>query len=157
MTDLVRKTAKEKTESELGVDTLKDPTLMDDVLATKLGRKIYYEGTDFSLVGTPAGWTTSIAEFIPYQMQDGTWRLKFNMSATWTTPGASFAPTIPGVVFRGNSSSVRQSILATEGAAATTADAAVHTSSIGFGFESVQSSVRLYGDVAIDSKPTWAI
>lgn len=70
-----------------------DPTALSDAEATKLGLKQY------AITVTGLDWVTARAVTVPYQMQDGTWRLKFNISGTKTPNTDSLTLTLSGVLF----------------------------------------------------------
>jgi uncharacterized delta-60 repeat protein len=63
-----------------------DPTALSDVLATKLGYKTYLTGTAYNGGVVPLVSSTidgnPDAEFIPYQAQNGGWRLRGNIFST---------------------------------------------------------------------------
>jgi uncharacterized delta-60 repeat protein len=64
-----------------------DPTALSDVLATKLGYKSYIQNTAYNggvvlSVNSTMDGPAQNAEFIPYQTQNGSWRLKGNIPST---------------------------------------------------------------------------
>lgn len=149
-------------------------TTMSDAEATRMGFRIYrcdvsgggddtaYNGTNKATVSLSAGGGTlnSILGcfLMPYQMQDGSWRIKFNIragvsSASRTTVGIS----VNGVTFP---SGYEQGIAATTNNSsafvynAKTEDGA-STMSVSFNTGTVVEG-KFSGDVALASKPTWA-
>lgn len=60
-----------------------DPTALSNADATRMGLKAYAHGTTYNGGNAPTlnmnvATTSLVGEAIPYQMQDGTWRLRFN-------------------------------------------------------------------------------
>lgn len=59
------------------------PTALTDAQATALGMKAYFHGTTYNGGNAPtvsgSGFSNLRSLFIPYQMQDGTWRMRFNI------------------------------------------------------------------------------
>ena len=132
---------------------------------TKLGLMSYSHGTTYNggiaptVTLTAGGGTlTSVtkAVFVPYQMADGSWRIKFNFrvvlsSTARTTIGLS----VNGITFP----SLDQAISGNNaGAAAVTyAVASSSGSQLTMGFSSATTDTAIYsGDVELASKPTWA-
>jgi hypothetical protein len=76
-------------------ERLPDPTTYTDAKATKLGLKQYMHGVSYNGGNSPtltcsqAGFSVGRAVFIPYQMQDGKWRMRFNIFANYTTATTS--------------------------------------------------------------------
>lgn len=164
--DLARRASKEKTPTELSQDTtvrtIIDPTQMSDSEATRMGRKIYRHGGSYNGGGAPTLTQASLSSvngsnFIPYQMQDGSWRMKFNFTVTLSSEARTSATiAIAGVVFSNDT--------AHNVSAAPTTGTALHgafTTSGGDVVTCVHASsattiYRFSGDVALDSKPSWA-
>ena len=89
-----------------------DPTALSDADATKLGLKQYIgaksgQDVDISVSADDADFGVDRAVFIPYQMNDGTWRLRFQIDGGWSPVAApslnSFTLTISGTVFKNTS------------------------------------------------------
>jgi hypothetical protein len=142
-----------------------DPTLLSDAQATKMGLKVYAHGTTYNggnaptITLTAGGGTLSsvtASDFIPYQMADGAWRIKFNIRVSLS----STARTLIGLSINGVSfPAVDQGVSANNAgaAAATYAVATASTSTLTFGFaSSVTDAAIVSGDVKLASKPTWA-
>jgi hypothetical protein len=98
--------------------------------------------------------------FIPYQMNDGTWRVKFNTVIGMSSPSArtnlTFA--VAGLTFK-SLSTWSQAITATELSSVVACQAFVDQGSNNFEINHVSTSAAnyvFYGDVELDSKPTWA-
>lgn len=147
------------------VVALETPTLMSDELATKLGHKIYSHGTNYNGGNSPTitlasgGGTLSSVDdsmFIPYQMQDGSWRMKFNVAVTLSSTsrtGANLA--VAGLTF-----ATTNSLAITATSATTAADIAIQRAngsqlSITHASQST-TSYRYSGDIPLEAKPTWA-
>lgn len=135
----------------------------DDVSLTIAGRKIYSHGTTYAGGAAPTitlsgggGSLSSVdlSHFIPYQMGDSSWRMKFNVIVTLSSTsrtGASLS--INGVTFDG---SLQQAISGSSSSGNLVAGYA--TSSL-IGVEHSSASTASYkfsGDVKLSSKPTWA-
>jgi hypothetical protein len=136
-------------------------TNLDDATATRLGLKQYLHGTAYNggiapTVTCPqAGFAITRATFIPYQMQDGVWRVKFNIIATFSTATiTSLVFTINGITF----ASIQQAVLSNFFNSLTNyAYTNVSASTINIvTASSSDNGVKLFGDVELASKPTWA-
>lgn len=106
-----------------------------------------------------AGWATQLCTGIPYKTINGDWRLRFNVianvtSATLVTTTADLS----GVIFKNID---RQAISAhgnSTSAAVSVAAAIANTGSIVINHASATiSQYRFSGDVALESKPSWAV
>ena len=140
---------------------------LSDVQATILGLKQYLHGTTYNGGNAPtvtcsqsAGYTTTRGVFIPYQMQDGTWRLKFNAVGVFTAATlTNFSVTVNGIATK-NISGNYQSVTGWGLAAASPANQAYIASNgntfvIIFASQS-QNGFIISGDIELNSKPTWA-
>jgi len=145
---------------------LPPPTLMSDELATSLGFKEYFHGTNYNggVAPTVSNMTVDRAVFIPYQTQAGEWRLRFNIVGVGTGNNDAYALTINGVLFK-NITNYYQAIaildMNTQGITGRshTGRANPNTANLAILFETiVPLSIRfgLSGDVDLESKPTWA-
>jgi hypothetical protein len=147
-----------------------NPTLLSNSSATKLGLKSYYHGTTYNGNNAPTvsrysgnGTLDSIikAVFIPYQMQDGRWRLRFTIVATLSaTARTTFNVQINGINFRNG---IGESGYAEMSAHANTAavlfvGALVNTNimEIDYAISNNDSVLCINGDAELESKPTWA-
>jgi len=139
------------------------PIGMSDAQATALGRKQYTSGVAYnggiSPTITGPNWTTNRSVIIPYQMQDGAWRIRFNIAGTLSTPSSNIALAMNGTTFKSFGAPGRQAIQATDN---TSNQPAVNTFVMG-GSSTLQSvfagntsEFEVFGDVELDSKPTWA-
>ena len=146
------------------VSTATMPTSMTNAEATRLGLKSYSAGTAYNGGGTPtfsttpAGFVLLFSQFMPYQMQDGKWRLRMSFSynatsatnldlflnvglvSTHTSGYALYAAPTSGIVpvmsEIGYVSSVLSQIIARTASAC--------------------NGANISGDFALDIKPTWA-
>ena len=148
----------------VGSARLPAPSAYADAEATRMGLKQYLHGTTYNGGNAPTvsyiagGGTATINRcvFVPYQMSDGIWRIKFNidvsLSATTRTAvtvqinGITAATATQAVVgFLTGSSVPPRAILGSA------------SNQISCDFASnIIDSIRLSGDVELASKPTWA-
>jgi hypothetical protein len=142
------------------------PTGMSDAVATMMGLKVYSHGTTYT--GSPNSPTVTLtsgsgtlssvtlAKCIPYQVQDGTWRMRFSLTAALSSAARSvIGLSIAGVTFPAQDQGVGGN---NAGAAATTyAVASASGSQVTMGYPSATTDTAIFsGDVALASKPTWA-
>lgn len=151
------------------IDAIEDPTQLSDEIATKLGLKIYEPGGSYFGGGAPTvtsnsgltGFGVIRAVFIPYQMQDGSWRLRSNGVFSFSSVSISDETfSILGVVFKnianysqravfsyGSSTFVPEAGFVSPGTddLRLVANAAVTVTSLGYSF-----------DVELEAKPDWA-
>lgn len=136
-------------------------TAMTDALATQLGYKQYLIGTAYpngtpTLSSTPAGWSLTRGVLIPRQMQDGTWRLAVQLRGTWTS-ATSVSFTFSGVTTK-NVASLNQPMAA---APLTTVAGTYgvwnpNSGVLSFVSEASQAGGSMWGEIELESKPTWA-
>jgi len=141
---------------------------MDDTTATRLGLKQYLHGTTYNGGNAPTvtlagggGTLTTVhrAEFIPYQMQDGGWRLRLTVECDISSAvrtAASFAvngiltPTGGGdgqALAGGNLSNIPANYVLIN----------PNTNQFSLGHASgTTSRYQFAGDIRLASKPTWA-
>lgn len=132
------------------------PTGLSQAQATKLGMMQYFHGTTYSggvapTVTGPAGISITRAAFIPYQMSDGTWRLRFNIVATATTT-TTWDLTVNGATFGADDACSGYA------GAVNTINCHVNISASSIVVRTVSTSTgaQISGDVTLSSKPTWA-
>lgn len=141
------------------------PSGMTPSQATALGYYIYSHGTTYNGGNAPTvayngggGSLSSVdlADFIPYQMSNGTWRMKFNIVVTVTsTSRTGLSLTVAGVSFP----PVNQAISAAVGTSAGYMSLPYVTNPNLFGVDHASATAtgyRFSGDVKLASKPTWA-
>lgn len=130
-------------------------------------QKQYVVGTAYTN-GTPTvtcgqgGFAVTRGVLVPYQTVDGAWRLRFNVTVTWTSASVSgLAATLSGVTFKNIAnfyqavngtplSSTNQEIWQCYVSANTGTISAIWPSA------NTTTGMMLSGDVELDSKPTWA-
>ena len=158
------------TQTFAGVKTFQDglaftSASLSDVQATILGLKQYLHGTTYNggiaptVTSAQGGFTVARAAFVPYQCQDGTWRIKFNIfyaftSATVTAVTAS----VNGIVFK-NVSFYSQPVAVAPSSTANITNGYVSPNTgniVAAVSSSVQTGFGLSGDVELNAKPTWA-
>lgn len=145
-----------------------DSSSLSDSQATILGLKQYLHGTTYNggiaptvVIGanvTNIG-TVNRAAFIPYQTQDGSWRLRMNVTTSGSTSTSAITHQIgiTGVVFK-NITGFNQSLTWANDAATSYTVALINTNQV---YTQHPSSVaptgyNFSGDVELNAKPTWA-
>jgi hypothetical protein len=133
---------------------------LDDVTATRLGLKQYAHGTTYNGGNAPTVTCSAnspviaYSSFIPYQMQDGRWRMRFNLKFT-SAPSTVFGFAVAGI-----------SIPVTQ-AYWTIGDLGTPDFATGAGFVDTNNNfystqaggttrVMSFGDIELSAKPTWA-
>jgi hypothetical protein len=145
------------------IDSLEQASLQTDVIATRMGQKIYVAGTAYAN-GTPGASFnvavgTSRVILIPYQMQDGSWRLRLNGTTVLGGGQSGFTLTLSGVVF--------SSLMLAAGAYQAVSVADNGGGGIYGLVDNNSNTLRVFattsasnwafsGDVELASKPTWA-
>lgn len=140
---------------------------LSDVQATRLGLKQYLHGTTYNggiaptvTLNAGGGSLSSVtrAVFMPYQMQDGTWRLKFNVNVLLDAVARTqVSIAVNGITSKnagtqsisahGNNSSAYVAIQGID----------ANTNIFNwYGASSFATSYRFSGDIELESKPTWA-
>jgi len=150
-----------------------DPANLTNAHATILGFKQYYHGTTYNGGNAPtitlSGVTlagTVNGTFVPYKMQDGVWRMRFNMRISPTNAtaisGNSFNIIVNGVTYK-NTSGFGQAVTGATSTATNiiyTTYTAPGTSNITTKFSTAanynSTDYFFSGDVELDSNPTWA-
>lgn len=149
------------------------PTEMPDDLATRLGLKIYEHGGSYNGGAGPVisatNWTILAGEFRPYQLQDGSWRMRFNFAADrgseQTISNVTFI--ITGIDFFEYSTNLQQPVNSyarrdSDGSYRGSFGLTNGSDGITVGYNhmgSISDLVRYFtveGDVALNAKPTWA-
>jgi hypothetical protein len=142
---------------------------LDNASATRLGLKQYLHGTTYNGGNAPTvtyngggGSVSSVprAVFIPYQMQDGTWRLKFNMQVQFSSTSRTQASIAVAGITTKNVSNYFQGITGSQDTAAGYMAIAYTdvNSNIMYVLHATATTVgyRFAGDIELESKPTWA-
>ncbi len=136
-------------------------TNFDDVTATRLGLKQYLHGTTYNggiaptVTCSQAGFAVTRAVFIPYQLQDGIWRLRFNLLCSFTSATiTSLTVSINGIT----TISIQQVILSNFNNSTTNYGYFVASGNtitfVGSGL--AETGIKSFGDIELSSKPTWA-
>ena len=133
---------------------------LDDATATRLGLKQYLHGTTYNGSNAPTVAVTNLSTcrgvFTPYQMQDGAWRLRFNIGLRLSVSAASITATVNGVSFN-TSYPDYQAVSAMGGSGnSLTYGNATATNTLSAGTASASTQWVFSGDVELASKPTWA-
>lgn len=142
---------------------------LDDVIATRMGLKVYQHGTAYNGGNAPTiTWTfgggtlSSVAtsSFMPYQMQGGNWRLKFTatvlVSSSTRTGGGI---TVAGIITPNLSNGYQAVSGYSNSTAGYTSQAFIDANASEFYIQHASSTTTTYGfsgDIALASKPTWA-
>lgn len=146
------------------------PGSLTDVQATELGYKIYEHGGSYNgglaptitLASDPAGGSLSsveIGQFIPYRMQDGSWRMRFNIILTLTSGARAFAEfAIAGILFPNEGGGKHQTIVGNQGGNDGNNSTAIsNDNNVQVAHDSTTTTTYgMSGDVALAAKPTWA-
>lgn len=136
---------------------------MDDATATRMGLKSYFHGTAYNGGNAPTvtasssgSWTNLRSMFIPYQMQDGTWRLRFNIMGSFSgTSSGAFAD----VAVNGISLNNEQAMAVWLNLAQSSGGKVFGTNSFRIYLTTTSTyniSAYYSGDIELASKPTWA-
>lgn len=144
-----------------------NPDKMSDEMATKMGRKIYLgDGTTYKdgNAATITDGTLVGSQLVPYQMQDGSWRLKFNITIYPATPWDSASDgyakniSITGVTFKNISNMGQGLAVAHNSTYSKPIRGSTNPNSNQLSFTGTINSGKLNisGDVALESKPDWA-
>jgi hypothetical protein len=138
---------------------------MSDVEATRLGLKQYLHGTTYNAGVAPTvsgtGSPTIVrAVFIPYQMQDGSWRMRLNIGLTISLASrSSYNVTINGVTFK-NIATFEQALWGSSGGSTNyvaSSYASPNTNTLTAVHATGNSGSYFWsGDLELESKPTWA-
>ena len=148
--------------SSTGAGLLPPPTLMSDELATAIGHKAYYHGTSYNggnaptVTSTGGAFTSEYAQFIPYQLQDGTWRMRFTAQFYYSIATSTPVFSVNGILAP---SSIYQRVnCALGGFASATGGMDFNQNSNNFQVHNASSATHFFfsGDVVLASKPSWA-
>lgn len=130
---------------------------------TRLGLMQYTGGVAYNnavtlTVSSGGALTASSYKFVPYQMADGTWRLRFNFSITLSASAASNTFTVTGVTFKNISGTAYQAASAVNSAvpAGLAALCDNNTNTVRCFSTITANQWGISGDVELESKPTWA-
>lgn len=147
------------TDTSSGLMT--NPSSLGDAAATMMGMKQYTTGvtynnsTQITFSSTPAGWSVTHAYFIPYKVQDGSWRCRVNINASWTstaTPSVSInlealSATQPAYASAATTAAYSYGFITRSGSQAST---------IEWRYGAAQTGGTWSADFVLNAKPTWA-
>jgi len=126
---------------------------LDDASATRLGLKQYLIGSTYNggvTIGVSGGVTVSRGILVPYQLNDGTWRMRFNITCTQTSASSTII-NLTSVAYP-----YSEAISASNGVAALITSNVYDGGYIYLEAASAYTNVKVSGDVAITAKPNWA-
>ena len=136
-------------------------TTMDDATATRMGLKSYSHGTTYNsgiapTISGAAGHAVQGSSFIPYQMHDGSWRLRFSWKATITgsTIVDSTVNSITGIAYEQGVNLIEIGAVP-QGQGGKYLNASSGSFVLRPGTTNI-TSYSVHGDIALASKPTWA-
>ena len=136
---------------------------LDDATATRLGLKQYLHGTTYNggiaptVTSAQAGFTVGKALFIPYQLQDGGWRVRFNMNCGFTSASlTSISVSTNGLVFSATNQALSAWFAANSISPRSYTNSSAGSLVVEYGPGVTSSGVVISGDVELASKPTWA-
>lgn len=144
------------------------PTEMTKEEATKLGKYTYLgDGTTYKdgIAATITGGTLIASQLIPYQMQNGSWRLKFNIStstisANWNTTSDGYYINIyiNGILFKNISTFYQAFTVNQHHLASGETHGYVNPNDNKLNIVGTINTeiIDLSGDVTLESKPDWA-
>jgi len=153
------RTSNQTIVTTLGADDTTVPT--SKAVADVIKPKQYLGGTTYNGVAlTVAGTNGTLvrAVFIPYQLSDDTWRLRFNLAMTFTAAGSGTTITVAGITAK-NVASYYQSIAAMVVTTNARASAAITPNTnqiVCYTSAGTVYAFQLSGDIELESKPTWA-
>lgn len=135
------------------------PSSYSDSEATVMGLKQYIgDGTTYNGGVAPtlsgAGVSTRRAVFIPYQMQDGSWRMKFNFALVCTST-TSLSVSLNGIVSK-NISNWFQAVTNFPGGNYGRGSIAPNVNTFFLTSDLSTNTYSASGDIELNSKPTWA-
>jgi hypothetical protein len=147
-------------------ERLPDPTTYTDAKATKLGLKQYLHGSSYnggfsptvSLYAGSGTLTVNRALFIPYQMQDGTWRMKLTIKVSTSVNNSTLSIAINGITFKNILEHYQPLTVMSDTNIPYTSSGSVSpgNSFLSCYTATATSGFRVSADVELESKPTWA-
>lgn len=138
---------------------------LDNATATQLGLKQYLHGTTYNggiaptVTSSQAGLIVDRAVFIPYQTQDGAWRLKCNVATRFTSATVTSVTTTVNGITSKNISNINQAISVIFQNSGTLSQSYIASNTNNFVTgvaSSTQTGVAFYADIELNAKPTWA-
>ena len=147
---------------------LPPPSQMTDEVSSMLGHKVYEHGVSYNGGQSPVitlsfggGSLSSVtaSSFIPYQMQDGGWRMRFNFAVVVSaTTRTNIGIAVSGVTSKNNGAyQTFSGVLLSGSGQIYQAYIAPNSGVFAISHPSVAGDVYGYaGDIDLESKPTWA-
>lgn len=143
-----------------------NPTALDDVSATRFGLKQYVHGFSggykdglaptVSYIAGGGTATINRCVFVPYQMSDGIWRIKFNIDVSLSAATRTAVTVqINGITAATATQAVVGFLTGSVVPPRSVLGSASNQISCDFA-SNIVDSIRLSGDVELASKPTWA-
>ena len=143
------------------------PTSMTDSDATALGYKVYKAGVSynggnsFTFSATGTSGVGYDADFIPYQTQDGDWRLRGNFYYSYTSGGLNYIAILCTNILAKNIANMYYAVAVDiySGATAQACKGRIQGGWNGFELWSYNTAANKWYvsfDIALDSKPNWA-
>jgi len=134
------------------------PTGMSDATATMLGLKVYNGGSTYNGVTISGVGATFSADsnFIPYQMQDGSWRCRMMLHGTGFGVVSSLGYTITGISVNNTQAVPTGSVIQTGVADATLVFHRVASSGFTMVTSGNMNQFFAATDIALSAKPSWA-
>lgn len=137
------------------------PKTMGRAHATSFGHMTYHHDSEYKdskklTVSVDTGGPAQIigSEIIPYQMNDGSWRLRFNINLQLKTASPSVGIKMTGITYKESHS---QTVTVNTSHTTWSTGRTVQGSDR---FDNYAGSAQIYwnvsGDIELESKPTWA-
>jgi hypothetical protein len=138
-------------------------SVLDNATATRMGLKSYSHGTSYNGGNSPTitsaqpGFAVTQSYFVPYQMQDGNWRLKFNFTCSYTAATITqLTITVAGI----QNTDAHAIIFSAYNNLANVTNRGGFFNSTGiqlnYNSTSTSAAVAVSGDIPLTAKPTWA-
>lgn len=162
--DVIIRSQYDDTEVTNDINTLENPSLMSDSLATRLGHMTYVHDGSYSGGAGPSmtlssGSLSSITStFVPYETKEG-WRIRMNINSTASgvSSGTTFDLQINGLVFPAPYPVTIWDALNVPPYNGSSAQTSTSTNIIRIYHASgTPIRVRLSADLPLSQKPTWA-
>lgn len=147
------------TASQTFLNVMAVPTQAEFLAAipNRFGKQYSEADGDFTVTGSNS-WTTVHCTAIPYQTENGIWRMKFNFTGSAASSFSAKVLTVTGVTFK-NITNFNQAVTASTsvGVGIDHSYAVPNTGTIDIDLAAVAGGIwAASGDVELESKPTWA-
>ena len=129
-----------------------------ELSATQQGHKKYFHGTTYNggiapTITGQAGFSTTRSWFMPYQSQDGSWGMRFNIRLTQTSQAAADL-SINGVTFLKTEAVLVSAVL--NNVQPYVGRTTISTNSMVIRCNAADTDWSIIGDVELTAKPSWA-